>query len=237
MTYTCALLLTALTVITGCNEVGSNSSLLPDSGTNSPVGSAPPPTPPQTPKAILNRDGEFLVSNSSNHNFAINIPIVNGTVISQIILDVDIYVSNWDSQNPGGYHCLFWMQKGTWPRSWQWENNVIGYMNLRGPQQSGGRMALETTTNGNYNQAKRYGATTGRWYHLQYTLNARNGNVSYAWSADGNTEISLQTGLYANPIQVTNGGFFVQFGSQVAEEGPEAKTYGWRFANLKFKAY
>ena len=71
----------------------------------------------------------------------------------------------------------------------------------------------------------------GKTYHLSY---AYDGPEKEVWFNIKNNGTLVTQGSYnRSATSFNSSSFFVEFGSQVAPEGPEAKTYGWKFSNFK----
>lgn len=211
---------------TGAVEVLEPSISVADSSLVKPSPGAPPPPPPGSgvefwfPGEVV----RYPQGCCGTHNYRVPLPFGGQRTFHRIIMDFDLRLGNFDSHNPSGFHCLFWLNNG---QSW---NNMFGYVNSRGTQ---GRTVFqvnatgygwqETTQNG--------GIGAGGSYQVHYEYDTINHIVWYEITQNGSRVVGKEYGINYDEIVTNN--FFVELGFQLADEGPEAYTPGWTFSNLR----
>lgn len=173
---------------------------------------------------IFQLPGQFLECTKYNTNWQYNMNFPAVLTFKKVIVDFDMYVKNWDPAKPGGTHCIFWLNQG---RSW---SNMMGYLNSLG-QKNFTRLkvnygGVDTPVNNSP------GVKQLSNYHVNFLYDGPNKKASYKIL---NSSGSL---LVSGTRPRTTGSFStsyhrIQFGTQVAPEGPEAKTYGWKFSNFR----
>jgi hypothetical protein len=205
-----------------------------------PVNTPPPPPPPPPPSGgtvLLSRPGTFLIfSNnpgSNQHNVRYNFT-GGGLNYDRLTLEFDVYVNRWDP-SPQKAHCLFWLSKsGGW-------SQTLGYLNAIEGQ---GKMRFLVNYAVGRSQDKSPITGAGNWYRVVYEFDTRSGSrraFYKIWRSTENGNVGalhnsgVSFGHSRNSINV--GSSFVELGTQKSEEGPEAKTLGWKFANMRIVGY
>lgn len=173
---------------------------------------------------IFQLPGEYLVSSNQNHNWQYNMFFPASLRFRQVKLDFDVYVGNWDSRKPTGTHCLFWLNQGT---PWY---NMFGYLNSLGTRNL---TRLKVNYGGDDVKGDNGpGVRPGNNYHVYYIYDGINRKVSYRLSTPAGATLTTRT-FSRTQASFTTNYHRIQFGTQIAPEGPEAKTYGWKFSNFR----
>ncbi len=174
-------------------------------------------------------------------NFQYDMFIGEQRSFRKIIVDVDLGFGNWggrvnnDQNNYGtDYYCVFWLNAGSqWP-------GVIAYLNFLHPR---GQLENQSNLGGYWNpDTGDYGLrlstscrpVEGHNYHVHFEYDSENA-VQYFTVTEGGQEICGTAGFAGESPRVTHNYFFIQFGSQYADEGPEGYTQGWRFSNARIQ--
>jgi len=200
-----------------------DSTLQKPSGGGSDDDPPPPPPPPAEGNAtVFTLPGQFLNCGPNNTNWRFNMPFGGSKQFKKIILDFDVRTAGWDSSNSNGYHCVFWLNNGN---AWA---DMMGYLNTLGTRNL---MRLEVNAGGEIRQNKGPGMQTNSSYHVNYVFDTNARQVSYKVTTGGGTRVQASYGNSLNKINT--GSMFIEFGTQLAPEGPEAKTYNWKFSNFQ----
>lgn len=179
------------------------------------------------PEVVYELPGTYLISGPNNHDWFFYMPAVHGRVFRKIKMQFDVYVGGWDPNIPNGFHCLFWLQNNFF----RWDL-MLGYLNSRGTQNT---MVFQVNYTG-YGDIERYqgpGLQIGGTYRVFYEYNAPEGFVAYAIYQGSNYVTGVSYPLEVASVAMTND-VFISFGTQIAD-GPEARTYGWRFSDFKIE--
>lgn len=192
-------------------------------------GGGEPPPPPPGDAVTFTRAGTFMTYPQSYwgaHNFRINMPFGGARTFRKAIVDFNVHIGNWDSHNPSGFHCIFWLQAG---QSW---NNMYGYVNTRGTRNL--TVFQVNTTGYGYHETTQGGSPQpGGDYRVHYEYDTVSGVVFHTIrDMSGNQVAGREYELHPNIDDFTAGSFFIEFGAQLAE-GPESYTPGWRFSDLQ----
>ena len=198
------------------------------------------PSPARGTSAVFTIPGEFLVGSFNNMNWQYDMFMGEERSFKKIIVDVDIYHNGYprrvndDPTNYGtDYYCVFWLNAGS-----QWDG-VIAYLNFLS------RGGIENQSNlggywdppsGSFGLRLFTGCSAGQggFYHIRFEYDAEHAVQYYTVSENGQ-EICGAAGFAGESPTVTASYFFIQFGSQYADEGPEGATLGWRFSNAKMQ--
>jgi hypothetical protein len=196
-----------------------------------PVGTEPDPDPDPNPPpgnaVVFTRNGEIVRYPSTNngvHNYRVNLPFSSNREFTKIDMDFDFHIGSWDRNNSNGFHCIFWLNNGA---SW---NNMFGYVNTRGTQS---RTVFQVNATGGGWQETNTGGSPqpGGNYHMHYEYDLDEDTVFFRiTNAGGGTVVTKAYNIRGTTFSTNR--FFVEFGYQHAEEGPEAYTPGWTFSNL-----
>jgi hypothetical protein len=178
---------------------------------------------PTDPDAVVFRlNGEFLKSNSSNTNWRYTMHFGAVKNFKKIVIDFDLFVSGFDPHLSSGFHCIFWLNNGS---SW---NNMLGYLNSRGTK--GTTVFQVNSTGGGWiERSQNKTVQPGNNYHVNYTYDTVGDTVSYEIRQGSSVRVGTEYDINVGTININSA--FIEFGTQVAPEGPEATTYGWRFSN------
>lgn len=190
--------------------------------------------------AVFTIPGEFLVGSYNNMNWQFDMFMGEERSFKKIIVDVDVYHNGYpgrvnnDTTNYGtDYYCVFWLNVG---RNW---DGVIAYLNFL----TRGGIENQSNLGGYWNPPTGdFGlrlftgcpAGQGNWYHVRFEYDAENA-AQYFSVSRGGQEICAAAGFAGESPRVVGNYFFIQFGSQYADEGPEGATIGWRFANARMQ--
>jgi hypothetical protein len=188
-----------------------------------PAASVIVPRPLPTNSTIFTLPGTYLNCTKFNHNWRYNMRFGEAKTFRKAIMDFDVYVASWDKQKPSGTHCLFWLNMGS---SW---SNMFGYLNSTGTK--GGTRFGVNYGGGDFRDGKSGGVRIGRNYHVSYAYDGPEKEVWFKVTSNGST--TVQGSYNRTSSQFNSSTFFIEFGSQTAPEGPEAKTYGWKFSNFR----
>ena len=188
----------------------------------------PDPDPPPGDAVVFTRDGlivRYPTQHGALNNFRVNMPFSGTREFRKIELDFDFHIGSWDPRNANGFHCIFWLNNGS---SW---SNMFGYVNTRGVRNLT-VFQVNATGGGRQEQASGGSPQPGGNYHMHYEYDLEEGTVFYRiTTAGGSTVVSRGYGLRGQTFSTSR--FFIEFGYQHAEEGPEAYTPGWTFSNLE----
>ncbi len=202
-----------------------------DSSLTEPTTGPPPPPPPPTGSVVFERLGQVIrypQNCCGTSNYRVNMPFGGSRTFRKVTVDFDLYVPGFDTHNPSGFHCLFWLNNG---QSW---NNMFGYVNSRGTQ---GRTVFQVNATGyGWQETTQYGGISpGNTYHVHYEYDTIEQKVWYEITRNGARVVGREYGLDVDEFTTNN--FFIELGYQYAPEGPEAYTPGWTFSNLRSVFY
>lgn len=185
-------------------------------------GGGEPPPPPEGNATTFTLPGQFLNCSPNNANWRFNMPFNGSKVFKKVILDFDVRTAGWDSGNSNGFHCVFWLNNGN-----QWAD-MMGYLNALGTRNL---MRLEVNAGTDIRQNKAPGMQTNTSYHVRYEFDTNSRTVEYKVTQGGSTRVQAS---YSNSLnKINTSSMFIEFGTQLAPEGPEAKTYNWKFSNFQ----
>ena len=188
----------------------------------------PDPNPPPGDSVVFTRNGEIVrypTNNNGLSNFRVNMPFSGNREFRKVTVDFDFHIGTWDRTNTTGFHCIFWLNNGS---SW---SNMFGYVNTRGVRNLT-VFQVNATGGGRQEQASGGSPQPGGNYHMHYEYDLEEGTVFYRiTTAGGSNVVSRGYGLRGQTFSTSR--FFIKFGYQHAEEGPEAYTPGWTFSNLE----
>jgi len=200
-----------------------DSTLQKPSGTGEPPPDGEPPPPPEDPDGVLfTLPGQFLNCGPNNTNWRFNMPFGGSKTFRKVILDFDVRTAGWDSHNANGYHCIFWLNNGS---AWA---NMMGYLNALGTRNL---TRLEVNAGGEIRANKAPGLQTNTSYHVRYEYDTVAKSIEYKVTSGGGVRVQASYGTSLK--QINTSGMFIEFGTQLAPEGPEAKTYNWKFSNFQ----
>ncbi len=149
-------------------------------------------------------------------------PFAGSKVFRKAILDFDVRTAGWDSGNANGFHCVFWLNNGN-----QWAD-MMGYINALGTRNL---TRLEVNAGTEIRQNQSPGMQTNTSYHVRYEFDTIAKTVHYRITQGGSTRVQA---TYSNPLnKINTSSMFIEFGTQIAPEGPEAHTYNWKFSNFQ----
>jgi len=178
--------------------------------------------PPDSTATVFTLPGQFLNCSPNNTNWRFNMPFGGSRQFKKVILDFDVRTAGWDSHNSNGYHCVFWLNNGN---SW---SDMMGYLNALGTRNL---MRLEVNAGTDIRQNKGPGMQTNSTYHVNYVFDTNAKQVSYKVTTGGGTRVQASYSNNLNKINTSS--MFIEFGTQLAPEGPEATTYNWKFSNFQ----
>lgn len=167
----------------------------------------------------------------NTNNWNLNMPVPNGTVIRHVRVTLDFVPRGWDPLKTDGLHTVFWLQKGTFPRPFRWADNIVGYFFIRGPGQN--KRIIKCDLGVDHRITANYHMAMLHRYRLVYELDLTTHEAGYTMTRDDGQVVSTNFTIENSEIVVQNGGFFIQFGSMVTEEGPEAHTPDWSFYDFR----
>ena len=173
---------------------------------------------------VFQLPGTYLTCSKFNHNWQYNMFFPTATTWRKVVLDFDVYVNGWDPNKPGGTHCVMWLNLGS-----KW-SNMFGYLNSLGTR---GTMRLKVNYGGDDIKGDNApGMRPGGNYKVHYEYD---GYTKKAFYKLFNESGALLTQRSFNRQQgaFTTNWMRIQFGTQIAPEGPESKTYNWRFSNFR----
>ncbi len=218
---------------TGAVKFIEPSTWLGSSTLTKPTGSDPDPDPDPDPPpgdaVVFTRNGEMvrypMNNNGSVHNYRVDLPFSGSRRFSEITVDFDFHVGGWDPRKPNGIHCIMWLNNGN---AW---SNMFGYVNALGPQ-GNTKFRINNTGHGMVNTTNSGSPHPGGDYHMRYEYDlTRDKALMKITTASGSPVVSKTINLTGTTFQTS--GFFIEFGYQKADEGPESYTPGWTFSNLR----
>jgi len=174
-----------------------------------------------TPSTFFTLPGLFLTSNSGNTNWQYDMHFSETKTFRKVKLDFDVYVSGWDPDPLQYFHCLFWLNNSN-----QW-SKMMGYLNALGAKN---QSRLEVNFPTFIAHSRNGGVQPGGTYHVHYEMDFVGKQIWYRISEDGSTVLESSYGTTANDFSTSF--MFVEFGTQIAPDGPEGHTYGWQFSNF-----
>jgi hypothetical protein len=195
-------------------------------------------TPPIPPGAtlLLERTGTFLeypdTTNPPFHN--VRYPFNGGGVVfKRVTVEFDVYVHRWDP-SPKKAHCLMWLNSGT---GW---GGMMGYMNAI---EGNGVMRFSVNYNISKAQDKSPITQLGRWYRVSYWLDTHVGTRTVGYQLFNSTATGQVGSVFNSGVSFTHNRTsiplaysFIELGYQKSD-GPEAKTPGWKWANMRILGY
>lgn len=188
----------------------------------------PPPPPPGGDAVVFTRPGLVVRYPSQRwalNNYRVSMPFGGSRTFRKVTVDFDFHIGNWDNQRPTGFHCIFWLNNG---QSW---NNMFGYVNTRGTQS---RTVFQVNaTGGGWQETTQNGSPQpGGDYHMHYEYDLDADVVFYEITrASGGRVVGREYGIRGTTFQTNS--FFIEFGAQHADEGPEAYTPNWTFSDFR----
>jgi len=174
-----------------------------------------------TPSTFFTLPGLFLTSNSGNTNWQYDMHLSETRTFRKVKLDFDVYVSGWDPDPQQYFHCLFWLNNSS-----QW-SKMMGYLNALGTQN---KSRLEVNFPTSIAHSRYGGVQPGSTYHVHYEMDFVGKQIWYRISEGASTVLESFYDTAASSFSTSF--MFVQFGTQVAPDGPEGNTYGWKFSNF-----
>lgn len=198
----------------------------PDTATTTAPPESPAPdaavrgTP--APSTVFTVPGKFLVCSDQNYNWRYNMWFPAVSVFRQLFIDFDVYISNWDPNNPRGYHNIMWLNKGTkWP-------DMFANFNLLGTRN---RTSFEVNYGGEiWHQFYSY-VETGKSYHVRYEYDLVNQFVRFEVTRDGAVVTGWSYPRTGTSFSTSH--HMIEFGTQYNDLGVDARTYGWEFSNFR----
>ncbi|MGE0639381.1 MAG: hypothetical protein AB7G12_16115 [Thermoanaerobaculia bacterium] len=220
----------AVEVVEPSTSILSSTLVEPSGDTGGGGGGNPPPPPAPGDAVVFESNGEIVrypTSRWALNNYRINMPFSGSRTFSKLTVDFDFHIGNWDNQRPTGFHCIFWLNNGS---SW---NNMFGYVNTRGTRSQ--TVFQVNATGGGWQETTQSGSPQpGGNYHMHYEYDTNTHEVFYEIrTAGGSRVVGRAYGLANGVRDFTTSRFFIEFGAQHADEGPEAYTPGWSFSNLR----
>lgn len=173
---------------------------------------------------IFQLPGQYLECTKYNHNWQYNMYFPGGKVFKKVILDFDVNVGAWDKNKPNGAHCLFWLNKG---KPWR---DMFGYLNAMGTR----NMTKFRVNYGGTDLAGNNspGVKPGNAYKVHYEYDCINKKAWYKIANAAGATVTTRS-FARQGSSFSTSWHRIQFGTQIAPEGPEAKTYGWKFSNFR----
>jgi len=192
----------------------------------------------------LTRNGLVLDVTPANRNIAFSLPTQADRLYSRAVVSVDVEIGPWYPGHQDEFHQLFFLQRGTNPNNFQWEENNVGIVNLRGPNQNkivaGHNMNIQIGAC-TKNTTQNFTPQEGETYNFTYTYDTIAQTVTTVVrrnGAGGQVVATLTDTPTADAIQSDHpqdggqGGFFVWIGGPDSYSAPEVPMDGWKFYNL-----
>jgi hypothetical protein len=181
--------------------------------------------------------GPFHVADEAMPTATYDIEIPEGAEYAVVEVDLDVTISEWYPPDPEGLHNLFWLHRGR-VGDFTWRGGVLGYVNLRGPNQNLVRTRhdldaprLEQPVFNINGVALQPGHT----YHVFYRYDTIAAEVLVRIT-EGATVVAEGTDVpTTDRVRNTDRGYFVYFanGTDVSAPGPEVPSLGWTYAALR----
>lgn len=217
-----------------------NDALAELDGTPPPPPPPPPPNPeeapPQDAGPLLELPGTFLVSTIDNHDWIARFGQLPPNQWSKVRITYDVMVGSWDPRPERKSHVIGWLQPSNWPK-------MLAYLMVQRADSGTRGNAIRfrsnaaATADGSFSQNQSVTVHTGD--RLRVTILATPtrlemdvvvGDPNAGVVAALQATVPLRAGMLAtarNPVPLFGLGTFE------TQHGPEARTYGWEFSNLR----
>lgn len=191
------------------------------------------------------KSGLVLEASPGSANIAFGLPAPAGRIYTKATVSIDVEVGPWFSEAPSDFHQIVFLQRGSSnPNNFDWAENNVGIINLRGPNQN--KLVAGHNMNiliGDCTKSKSTGFSPeqGARYNFTYTYDTTNQTVTTVVrknSRTGQIVASVSDTPTADVIQSNHplggnsSGFFVWVGGPDSYEPPEVPMYGWKFYDL-----
>jgi hypothetical protein len=179
-----------------------------------------------TGTVVYELPGTYLICTPNNHDWKRDLTFGGATRdFRRVEVDFDVFVAGWDPSDKK-IHQLLWVNDGS---RWQ---EMLGYLNA-----VEGQNKMRFAVFQGFGQLQSVddspGVQPGSSYHVRYDFDAVTGRASYritdstgAPRVDGAIQDPTPLGRFSTSrVQIAQGTWL--------SEGPEARTYDWRFSNLR----
>lgn len=157
--------------------------------------------------------------------------------VAKLVLEWDVTVGPWHKKTPHGNHAMIWLHRG------RFRSGTISNVNAFGPKRNFIKMNqnVDMGKQQNTNQKAGMALANSKTYHLRYTYDAANRNITTEVFLDGvlvkqmamkgtaqNRAISVPVFGYSS-----KGALFAEFGHFAGQHFPEMPSFGWRYSDLR----
>lgn len=207
---------------------------------------AAPGVTAETEPYHFERNGLVLDAQPGNANvsFQLDTPAEEGEYYTKAEVSIDVQIGPWYEGAPSDFHQIFYLQRDANPDNFDWRENNIGILNLRGPGQNkiiAGHNLNLTVGDCTKSKSASFSPQPGETYNFTYGYDTIE---ALAWAEvrrnNHNGEIVTSVGFKPtaefieaiHPLHRGNAGFFVTIGGPDGYHAPEVPMYGWKFSNL-----
>lgn len=157
--------------------------------------------------------------------------------VSRLTMEWDVSVGPWHKKTPHGNHALIWLHRG------RFRSGTVANVNAFGPRKNFIRMNqnVDMARGTNINQKVGLALANNKTYHVRYTYDAANREITTEIFSDGallkkmqmkgtaqNRTLSVPAFGYSS-----KGALFAEFGHMAGQHFPELPSYGWRYSELR----
>lgn len=157
--------------------------------------------------------------------------------LAKLVLEWDISVGPWHKKTPHGNHAMIWLHRG------RFRSDTVANVNAFGPRKNFVRMNqnVDMAKQQNTNQKAGLALVNNNTYHVRYTYDAANRNITTEVFLNGvllkkmDMKGTAQNRLLSVPMFgfSTKGALFAEFGHFQGQHFPEMPSFGWRYSSLR----
>ncbi len=157
--------------------------------------------------------------------------------VGKLILEWDVSTGPWHKKSPHGNHSMIWLHRG------RFRSGTVSNVNAFGPSKNFVKMSqnVDMAKLQNTNQKSGLALVNNQTYHLRYTYDAANREVSTEIFLNGallkrmDMKGTAQNRVLSVPAFgfTTKGALFAEFGHFAGQHFPEMPSFGWRYSNLR----
>ncbi|MEK7606444.1 MAG: hypothetical protein AAB458_02540 [Patescibacteria group bacterium] len=189
------------------------------------------------------RNGLVLDAQPGNANiaFELDTPAEAGEYYTKVQVSIDVEIGPWYEPMPTDFHQIMYIQRESNPNNYDWRENNLGILNLRGPGQNkfiAGHNLNLTIGDCTKSKSSSFSPQQGQRYTFVYGYDTTQ-RLAWAEVKQGN-QIVTSVGFSPtaefieaiHPLHRGNEGFFISIGGPDGYHAPEVPMYGWKFYDL-----
>lgn len=180
-------------------------------------------------KVRFERAGVFHQPRVGVETWRAGITVPKDVSFSKLRVSINAKVGPWNDKDGKTNHAVLWLNRGT-----KWRSNVLGYVNIFGPDRPRVKMAnnLGQAPGVMLSQQMDWQAKEGQTYRFEYVYDAGAGRVELTVRHVEKVVATLADTAKVEEMVFEEGLMRVIIGHPGTDVGPEAPTYGWAYSGL-----